>query len=183
MRDDPPTHDSPEAKPNDVGRRKRRRFLIFGGLSLAALASLFTARSWAHGPRGVLGSFHHREHPRTARELREHLGERADHILGRLDATDAQRQEVSAILDRVAPQMHALHARGRELHADAAGALDSGDRDALERSRRRAVALFDEGSALALQATQELYAVLDEAQRAEVRDHLRQLRGHRHRMH
>ncbi|MGD8862257.1 MAG: Spy/CpxP family protein refolding chaperone [Myxococcales bacterium] len=183
MPDDTPTQDNPETRPNHTGRRRRRRFLIFGGLSLAALASLFTARSWAHGPRGFFGGFHHRKHPRTARELRAHLGERADHILGRLDATDAQREEVGAILDRIAPQMHALHMRGRELHEHAAGALDGGDRDALERSRQRAVALFDEGSALAVQATQELYAVLDEEQRAEVRDHLHHLRGHHHGMH
>jgi Spy/CpxP family protein refolding chaperone len=137
---------------------------------------VFTARSWAHarGP-GCWGHAAHR-HAGTAEELRERMGQRAQHMLDRLDASDEQRARIDAILDRVAPQLHALHERGRSLKDDASGAMDGGDRDAMELARKRSVALFDEGSALALSGLQEAYDVLDPEQRTQVREHFDRFR-------
>jgi hypothetical protein len=187
---DTPTDDSndhADSATQPAKRSRRRRFMIFGGMGLTAIAGLLTTRAWAHGhgpfTRGAFGHGpfgHGGMHADSAAELREHLGHAADHILGRLDATDAQRQVVGALLDREAPRLFALQQRGKTLHEQAHAAFESGDRQALELARSRGVALLDELSTVALSALQEVHDVLDPEQQAELREHMARHRGHGH---
>ncbi|MDD9932937.1 MAG: Spy/CpxP family protein refolding chaperone [Myxococcales bacterium] len=158
-----------------TGAKRRRRFLIVGGVGLAALASMLTARVWAHGHRGHFG--HRGMHASSAAELREHLGDRTDHALDHLKATDAQRARIDAILDRVSPRLFELHTRGRTLHDQAHHAFEGGDRRALELARSRGVALIDEMSREGLAALNEINEVLSDEQRAELQMWMKR---HRH---
>ena len=101
-------------------------------------------------------------------------------MLSRVDASDAQRTRVAAILDQAAPELFRAHQKGPRLRQRAVDALASGDRTAAENARKQALAWADELSRQGLTAVEQSLAVLDEAQRAKVREHLEHMRDGHH---
>lgn len=165
----------PNDPPSRPGRKRRRRWLFAGGLGLAALAGLITTRAWAHGHHfGRFGRVHSQE------ELRERLDRGADFLLSRVDATDQQRQRVDAILDQAAPGLFRSHQKGAELRRSFVQAVADGDRTAAENLRKQGLAIADEMSRQVLSVVEQSLLVLDNTQRAEVREHLSRMAERHH---
>ena len=162
-------------QPGRTPRKRRRRWLFAGGLGLAALAGLLTTRAWAHGHHfGRFGRVHSQE------ELRERLDRGADFALSRVDATDLQRQRVDAILDQATPGLYRAHQKGAELRRALVQAVARGDRTAAEDLRKQGVTWADEMSRQVLSVVEQSLQVLDDTQRAEVREHLARMAEHHH---
>lgn len=157
-------------------RRVRRRLFFWGGAGLAAVAGLVATRAWAHGR--VFG--HRRFHAASAEELRERLGDHAEFALRMLDASDEQRSAVEPILDTAAPELFAQQQKARALRAEMTRALEREDAAELEALRQRAIGLADTSSKQWLGLVQDLYAVLDDTQREEVREYLARHRRRHH---
>lgn len=155
--------------------KRRRRWLFAGGLGLAALAGLLTTRAFAnHHHFGRFGRVH------SQQELRERLDRGADFALSRVEATDLQRQRVAAILDQAAPGLFQAHQKGAELRRSLVAAVARGDRTASEDLRKQGVALADDTSRQILAVIEQSLLVLDDAQRAELREHLARFADHAH---
>jgi Spy/CpxP family protein refolding chaperone len=163
---DPSSSQDPN-DPSRTRRRRRRRYLFAGGLGLAALAGLFATRAWAH--HSHFGRF---GHVQSQEQLRERLDRGADFVLSRLDATDLQRDRIGAILDQAAPGLFSTHQKGAALRRSFVDALAKGDRTAAENLRKQALTWADDMSRQWLATVEQSMAVLDEAQRAKVREHL-----------
>ncbi len=152
--------------------RKFRRTLLWRGLPVLTAFGVFMApRAYAFGPFG-----HHGMHDmaRSPSEVREHLGRRMEWALDRLDATDSQRDQIDAILDRAAPQFYALMEQGREVRASMKEALlaDKVDRAGLERAQQELDALADRATDLGVSTLTDVAEVLTPAQRKKVAEHL-----------
>jgi len=160
---------------NDPPRRRRRRWLFAGGLGLAAIAGLFATRAWAHHPHfGRFGRV------QTEEQLRERLDHGADFVLSKVDASDVQRARIDVILDQAAPGLWSAHQKGKGVRRAFVDALASGDRTAAENARKQGIAWADEISRQWLTTVEQSLAVLDDAQRAKVREHLDRMRDHHH---
>jgi Spy/CpxP family protein refolding chaperone len=173
--DQPQTPPPNDPQPKSPPRRRRRRWLFAGGLGLAALAGLLTTRAWAHGHH--FGRF---GHVQSEADLRERLERAADFALSRVDATDLQRQRVNAILQQSAPGLFRAHQNGATLRRSLLQAVADGDSAKAETLRKQGVAWADELSRLALSVVEQSLRVLDEAQRAEVREHLTHMADRHH---
>jgi Spy/CpxP family protein refolding chaperone len=160
---------------NDPPRRRRRRWLFAGGLGLAAIAGLFATRAWAHHPHfGRFGRV------QTEEQLRERLDRGADFALSQVDASDVQRARVDAILDQAAPGLWSAHRKGTGVRSAFVDALARGDRVAAENARKQGIAWADEISRQWLTTIEQSLAVLDETQRAKLREHLDHMRDPHH---
>ncbi len=157
----------------------RRRLFLFGALAALAgalfIGSAVASDGW--GPGFCDGS------EMTVDTARERAGAIADRALSRVDATDAQRSEVSTILDEAVPKLFDARAEHRANHdawKDALGA-ETIDRDALEALRADAIESADEVSTLGLDVVADLAEVLDADQRAELIELAESFKGRRHR--
>ncbi|MCB9760618.1 MAG: Spy/CpxP family protein refolding chaperone [Alphaproteobacteria bacterium] len=147
--------------------RGRRRFGILGLLCAFALGAFALPRAFAAytGGHGC-----HRGGDFTAEEVRDHMGHGADWILDEVDATDAQRDQIDAVLDEAAPEMVELHAEGRGLKDELRGLLAAPtlDREAIEQVRLDGVDLADRASTRALGWMVRVAEVLTPEQRADL---------------
>jgi protein CpxP len=155
--------------------RMFRRTLLWGGLPVLTAFGVFMApRAYAFGPFG-----HHYGHhmAKSPNEVREHLASRVDFALDRLDASDAQREKIDVILDRVAPQFYALMEQGREVRAAMKEALlaDTVDRAGIERAQLELDGLADRATDLGVSTLTDVAEVLTPAQRKKVAEHLAQI--------
>lgn len=157
-------------------RQRRRRWMMFTGLPLLALGSVFAARAfadghgrWHHG--GGHGRWHH-DSASTVDEFQQRLGRRADRVLDYLDATEAQQQEIDAIIETSVPQLFALKTEGRDLRGQLFAAVKAGDRDQIERLRKAGVNHLDRASKVYIDTAQLAMDVLDEQQKSELMDKL-----------
>jgi Spy/CpxP family protein refolding chaperone len=134
---------------------------------VALLAAALPAAAFAFGGHGGHGSC-----AASAEEAREHAGRMFDRGLDRVDATDAQRTTIDAVLDRAVPQIYAVREEGAALREDARDVLtaDTVDAAAAEAIRKDALALVDEGSRLMVGAMVEVASVLTPDQRQELGD-------------
>lgn len=153
-------------------RRRYRRFAMFAGLPLLAAGLFFVPRALAFGGfhRGPFG--HHG--PESADDVRDHMQDRADFVLDKLKASDAQRAQVQTILDKAAPQMFQLHADGRKVKDEIKSALlaDTLDQARLDKARADLDALADRATDLGMDTMVAVSNVLTPAQRKQVAEHL-----------
>jgi protein CpxP len=158
-------------------RKSRHGFwsgLIIGGLLGAALAAGIAFSSTnAEAAGGGLGAAVHGHHrfqsldPEAARERTEFA---IDWILGRVDATEQQRDQVKAILSTswldIAPLMEE-HKGNREAFA-AEFAKPTLDRTAIEELRKAEIRLADQASGRLIAALADASEVLTFEQRTEL---------------
>lgn len=153
---------------------RTRTVLVLGALAaalpLAAYAGGFGGRGSHHGPRAE-----------SAEEAREHAGRMADRVLDRVDATDAQRDQIDAVLDEAVPRLYAVHQDGRDLREEGRELLvaETVDAQAVEGVRKDAVALFDEGSKVMADAMVRIGNVLTVEQRRDLADAMERFRDER----
>lgn len=158
----------------------RRRSFWLGGGALAGLAALWAAAPivGAHGfsGRGGQGFAGHGRHGFGEQILKDpdaakrHAGMAVEWALRGVDASDEQKQQARRITDRLVDELGPLAARHREQRATVHRALTSPevDREALESSRREALALADQASTLVVGAVADLGELLTPQQRQEL---------------
>lgn len=125
-------------------------------------------------PRALAWGHHHHGKASTPAELADHLELGLDHLLDRVDATDAQREQASAIASRRAPALFAVLTEGRAVRAQLKQVLLAPqlDKAKLEQARSQLDALASKASSIGLDSVYELAAVLTPAQRKQVADRL-----------
>jgi Spy/CpxP family protein refolding chaperone len=151
------------------GRGRGRGLLAFVlGLGIGAA---FLGRAFA-GDSGFGPGFCHRGLGADAstEEVREHMEFVSDRVLDRVDATDAQRQQVSAILDEAAPQVVLHRKQAADLRARFREALlaETVDGERIEGLRKEMLGHVEQGSGEAADALVEVAAVLSPEQRKEL---------------
>ncbi len=114
-------------------------------------------------------SMHH-QHPRTPEEARAHVDGMIDHLIEKVDGSEAQRTALKAIAGRAAPQMEALHSEGRDIKGELRDLLTAEkiDRAALEEARKDAVDLVERGSKLLIAGVADAAETLTPAQRRQI---------------
>lgn len=157
------TSDTPSSSrcaPGARRRRWRRRGLaaFFVVLGLGGVA-------WAAGP-----SHGPWKAPTTPEEARAHMGQMAGHVLDRVEADDAQRRSIDAVLDRTAPPLWTLRGEGKELREEVRDLLtaDKIDRQGLEEARKDLVELVDRGSRVVFSGLADSAETLTPAQRRQI---------------
>lgn len=103
-------------------------------------------------------------------ELKEHIGDGVEHVLGRVDATDQQVASVTGILSAAIPDARALREERKALMHEFQIALrkERVDPVELEALRQRALALVDRASARGVKAVADVAGQLDATQRSEL---------------
>jgi Spy/CpxP family protein refolding chaperone len=146
-----------------------RRKALFWAIPLALAAIVLGAFvSCGHGHR-----FGHRGHGfGSPEEAREHIERHADWVLGRIDATEPQKERIVALVSDSVDELYALRDRHRVHHDEIVRLFtaDEIDRAAIEALRVQELALLDEGSAVLATTLADVAEVLTPEQRAEVRD-------------
>ena len=151
----------PTAPPSGASRRG----LIGGALAAGLLLLLLVGGSIA--TTSCMRRFHGHHTPEA---LQDRVEFAADWILHRVDATDAQKTEVQAILDRAVEDLMDLRLDHRALHEAAVTELTKPqiERDALERLRLEQMQAIDQGSRRIVEALADLAEVLTPEQRVEL---------------
>ena len=155
----------------DKESRPRRRWLIVG---LVVSLSLVTMSAWAFGGRHGHG------------EGRDFQAFMLNRMLDRVDASDEQRAQITAIVESAHEEMRAQReGRREEIHDRAVAVLtaESVDAQALEALRIDLREQMDQGTVRISQALVEVANVLDQDQRialAEAIEERFEERGGRH---
>jgi Spy/CpxP family protein refolding chaperone len=131
------------------------------------------ARANASGPfcRGFRG---HHAAPASAQEVQEHLDDKLDYLFDEIDATPAQRKQISAQAQKLAPEIFALMNEGRELRGQLKAALlaDKLDQAHIDELRGKLDLLTDRVFDTGLDGLVGVSQVLTPAQRKQVADKL-----------
>jgi protein CpxP len=140
------------------------------GVGLFGYSRASAAGPFCHGFRA-----HHA--PASAQEVEEHLGDKLEHLLDAVDATDAQRTQISARVKKLAPELFVLMGEGRELRTQLKTALLSDKLDAarIEELRGRLDVLTDKLLDTGMDGLVSVSEVLTPAQRKQVADKLARL--------
>lgn len=103
-------------------------------------------------------------------ELKEHIGDGVEHVLGKVDATDQQVANVTDILGAALPDVRAMREERKALMQEFQIALrkERIDPAELEALRQKALALVDRASARGVKAVADVAGQLDANQRAEL---------------
>ena len=128
--------------------------------------------AFAHGPR----------HGRNPERMKKFVDYRVNETLDELDATDAQRAQILAIVDGLIAKVQAEHAKGerKQLAEAVAAAIESNNPDTREIDRlideraQRMTALAHE----AVTAARGIHAQLTPEQRKELAERVREHQGH-----
>ncbi|MFT3926253.1 MAG: periplasmic heavy metal sensor [Myxococcales bacterium] len=141
------------------------KWILGGALALAAgigVVSRVQAGPW-HGHRA-----------QSAAEVQVFMERRAEHLLDAVDADDAQREQVEAILAKNAPQMFALMQEGRALRQELKAALlaERVDRTQIALGKQKLDALAQRMANLGVDGLASVAEVLTPAQRKQIADKL-----------
>ncbi len=164
--------------PRRTARRLALLATVFAVGALGGGAVVMSTDAWSHWGRwgGMKG--HHGDPARWT----EHMENRALFWLDRVDATDEQREAVSAIIGETGGDLVGAVGEHRALRREWLTELERPelDADALEALRARHLALVDRKSRKALDVVLRVSSVLTVEQRSELISMLsRHRRGHR----
>jgi Spy/CpxP family protein refolding chaperone len=152
------------------GKSWRKKLWMVGAMAALLVGLGFVSFARAHGP------WHH--HARTPEEMHARMERHMEHLLDEVDANDAQRAKVEAIVDSTAPKMFALAQEGHTLHQQIKQALlaEQVDRARIEDAKQKLDGLAERMAATALDGLTSVSEVLTPAQRQEVADKLARFR-------
>ena len=166
-----------------IGSRKVRlaiaaAALLGLGTSIGVVATYCPVYIASHAWKG----WRHHGHSMTEAEVREHAKRFSARILGKVDATEAQRGQVDEVLDAFVAKAWPLREEHRE-HRQALLAELTGPevrREVLEEIRAQELALADTLSGELVEALVAVSGILDADQRAALAEHVTRHRHHRH---
>ena len=158
-------------------RKQRRRFSLVERAALVTLVALV-----ALALTGARGGFGHWRHGHgDPEEIRAHAAFAVERMLGRIDASEEQTEEIQVIVDATLVDLFAFRAEHEDFHVEATAALTSEkvDREGLESMRREKLASFDAASQRMVAAIADISEVLTPAQRAAIAARLEERHGRR----
>lgn len=167
----------PDSHPGAPGARRRRMpaagILLLAVLAVAALT----------GARGGFG--HWRHGGGDPEEIRAHAAFAVARMLGKVDASEEQTEQIQAIVDRSLLELFEFKAENDDFHDEVMAALTAReiDRAGLEALRREKLARFDAVSQELVTAIADIGEVLTPEQRVEIADHAARHHAHRSRWH
>lgn len=125
-------------------------------------------------PRALAWGGHRHARASSPEELAEHMEHGLEHLLDKLDASDAQREQASALAARRAPALYAIMSEGRAVRQQLKQVLlaEQLDQARLDALRKQLDGLADRATDIGLGGMFELATVLTPAQRKELADHL-----------
>ena len=144
--------------------RLRRALWIVVPVLAVGLVALPRAMAWGR----------HHARAQNAQELNDHLDHGLDHLLDKVDATDAQREQASAITARHAPELFAIMSEGRATRQELKQVLlaDTIDKGRLDAAHQKLDALAKRATDVGLASVAELSELLTPAQRKQIADRL-----------
>ena len=151
--------------------RGRRRWGRRALLSLALLLGLGGV-AYAAGP--MMHHGHGPHHHPTPEQMKAHVDGMIDHLMEKVQGSEAQRTALKAVAGRAAPQLEALHLEARDLKGELRDLLtaDKIDRAALEAARKDAVDIADRGSKVVVSGLADAAEALTPAQRRQIAETL-----------
>lgn len=149
-----------------------RRWLYWAVPAALALGLFSFGRAYASGP--FCRGFHGHRGPTSSAEVAEHMEDKVEHVLDAVDATDAQRKQADALVQKVAPEMFSLMSDGRTLRSELKTALlaQKLDKAQIDALRTRLDALGDRLVDTGMDTVVALSEILTPAQRQKVADRL-----------
>ncbi len=152
------------------------RMTLIAFVAGAALAGSIAAV--AAGGMGVCG-FHHgmMSGPHSAADVSAHVDHVLKHLYVEIDATDAQKAQITPLVQQAVSDLLPMHAQLQAAHAQAVQALTGNtvDRTALEAARVAHLQLADQASKRLTQLLADVDEVLTPAQRTALAAHLKQM--------
>lgn len=136
--------------------------------SIAAVASA--------GGGGVCG-FHHGMSAQGTGDFAAHVDHMLNHLYVEIDATDAQKAQITPLVKQAMSDLMPLHAQAQAAHTQAIQALTQTtvDRSALETARVAHLQLADQASKRLVQLIADVDDVLTPAQRSALAAHLQKM--------
>jgi len=151
------------------------RMTVVAFLAGAALAGSIAAMAAATG----MGGFHHgmMSGPHSAADVQAHVDHVLKHLYVEIDATDAQKAQITPLVQQAVSDLLPMHAQLQAAHTQAIEALTQNtvDRTALEAARVAHLQLADQASKRLTQLLADVDEVLTPAQRSSLAAHLKQM--------
>ncbi len=156
----------------NAASKRGLRWLV-AGVVLAVLATVALS-AWAQrGPGGHDGTM---GGPGLFMGSPEHMGHAVDHMLDGLNANEAQRAQIKAIVAQAAADLKGQRDAGRALRERAAQVFTAPtvDANAAEALRQQMLQQHDAASRRTLQAMLDISRVLTPEQRAKIGEHMKE---------
>ena len=151
------------------------RMTVVAFLAGAALAGSIAAVAAATG----MGGFHHgmMSGPHSAADVSAHVDHMLKHLYVEIDATDAQKAQITPLVQQAVNDLLPMHTQLQAAHTQAIEALTQNtvDRTALEAARVAHLQLADQASKRLTQLVADVDEVLTPAQRSALAAHLKQM--------
>ena len=140
---------------------------LAGSIAAVAGASGIGVCGWHHGMGGDHG---------TA-DFSAHVDHMLKHLYVEIDATDAQKAQITPLVKQAMTDLTPLHAQAQAAHTQAIQALTQNtvDRTALEAARVAHLQLADQASKRLVQLIADVDEVLTPAQRSALAAHLQKM--------
>jgi Spy/CpxP family protein refolding chaperone len=169
---------------NETGAKPRHRRWFLGGLVAGGLLGGLAATSatvWSHGGFGGCGG---PRGPGAAAFAGERAEFATDWMLGRIEASEEQRNRVKSIVKDTMQELAPLREQHRANREAMREALQQPkvDREALERLRRAGMELADGASSRIVRALADASEVLTPEQRGRLAEYMLEHRRWRHRL-
>jgi Spy/CpxP family protein refolding chaperone len=161
------------ASPRSLFNRMTFAVLVAGATlvgGVAALASGAGACGWHHG---MMTGTH------SAAEVSAHVDHMLKHLYVDIDATDAQKAQITPLVNQAVADLLPLHTQLQAAHAQILQGLTQNpiDRAALEAARVAHLQLADQASKRIVQLIADVGDVLTPAQRNALATHLKTMHG------
>jgi protein CpxP len=126
---------------------------------------------------GACGFHHGMSGPHSAADVSAHVDHVLKHLYVEIDATDAQKAQITPLVQQAVSDLLPMHAQLQAAHAQAISALTQTtvDRTALEAARVAHLQLADQASKRLTQLLADVDDLLTPAQRTALAAHLKQM--------
>jgi periplasmic protein CpxP/Spy len=157
-----------------------QRRSVFSRMTLVAfVAGAALAGGIATVAASGIGGLHHgmMAGPHSAADVSAHVDHVLKHLYVEIDATDAQKAQITPLVQQAVNDLLPMHTQLQTAHTQAIEALtqDTVDRTALEAARVAHLQLADQASKRLTQLLADVDEVLTPAQRTALAAHLKQM--------